>query len=226
MTGSLIDRMGDRLGPAIGLAEREIQVQPLVYASEEAAIGQAVAGRQAEFRAGRICARSAMAKIGLPPVAVPVGKDRAPVWPQGVVGSITHDAGLCIAAVAKDIDCRGLGVDLTTEGPLPRGVLEEITSAEERAGLDRMPAELQPLIGRMIFAAKEAAYKAVFPKTGVVWGFDALTVHIDAEAGIFTAETTTTAGPLPAGLILSGHIITEPGLILVGIALPQSLSPL
>lgn len=222
MTATLADRMRARLGPAVGLAERAVMLQPAVYVVEEAAIARAVPYRQAEFRAGRVCARSAMEKIGFPPAAVPVGPDRAPVWPEGLVGSITHDAGFCLAAVALDRDSAGIGIDLTTDEPLPPGVLEEIARPEELARLAREAAEWQAWVGRMLFAAKEATYKAVFPTTGAVWSFDALSVQIDVEAGTFLAETTASAGPLPGGQRFWGHIVTEPGMILAGLTLPAT----
>lgn len=220
MTATLADRMRDRLGPAIGLAERAVMLQPAVYAVEEVAIARAVPNRQAEFRAGRVCARNAMEKIGFPPAAVPVGHDRAPVWPKGLVGSITHDAGFCLAAVALDRDSAGIGIDLTTDEPLPHGVLEHIARPEELARLAQKTADWQALIGRMLFAAKEATYKAVFPSTGIVWSFDALSVKIDAEAGTFLAETTMSAGPLSPGHRFWGHIVSKPGIILAGLTLP------
>jgi 4'-phosphopantetheinyl transferase EntD len=101
-------------------------------------------------------------------------------------------------------------------------VLEEIARPEELARLACEAAGWQACIGRMLFAAKEATYKAVFPATGIVWSFDALSVQIDPEAGTFLAETTAAAGPLPSGHRFLGHFVSKPGMILAGLSLPAT----
>jgi 4'-phosphopantetheinyl transferase EntD len=42
-----------------------------------------------------------MDALGLPERPIPMGRDRAPVWPEGVVGSISHSDAFCLAAVAR-----------------------------------------------------------------------------------------------------------------------------
>ena len=54
--------------------------------------------RLAEFRHGRACARLALGRIGAGAHDIPVGASREPIWPTGVVGSISH-AGTAAAAV-------------------------------------------------------------------------------------------------------------------------------
>ncbi|GAB3946415.1 hypothetical protein GCM10027614_39920 [Micromonospora vulcania] len=69
-----------------------------LLAAEQACLGErAVESRRRDFTAGRVCARRAMADLGLPASAVPAAADRAPVWPAGVVGAITHTTGYCAA---------------------------------------------------------------------------------------------------------------------------------
>src|SRR5580692_7617313 len=77
-----------------------------------AALTTAVASRRAEFVAGRLCAREALAALGAPSTRVPRGIDGAPEWPTGFVGSISHTAELAFAAVAPAAEARGLGLDV------------------------------------------------------------------------------------------------------------------
>jgi enterobactin synthetase component D len=75
-------------------------------------IQRSVAKRQAEFLAGRICARAALQQLEGLCIVPPIGEDRAPVWPAHICGSITHSTGRAAAIVANKQHWRGLGMDL------------------------------------------------------------------------------------------------------------------
>src|SRR6202165_5059978 len=67
--------------------------------------------RQREFLAGRWCAEQALQRLGAGSTHVAMAADRAPIWPDGVVGSITHTGNFAAAAVAWAADIAGLGID-------------------------------------------------------------------------------------------------------------------
>ena len=71
-----------------------------LFPEERACLAKAVEKRRAEFGTARVCARRALAQLGFPPMPLVPNKDRSPVWPQGVVGSITHTRGYCAVIVA------------------------------------------------------------------------------------------------------------------------------
>lgn len=129
---------------------------------EEVAATRAMApARRVEFAAGRYCARLALAELGYGPLAVPVGPGRAPGFPPGIVGSVTHAAGLAAAAVRRGPG--GLGIDLEEASDLPGEVVDRIGTRDEYASA---PAGIgQGLWGRVLFSAKESVYKAVSPAT-------------------------------------------------------------
>ena len=106
----------------------------------------------------RIVARQLLARVGFAGCAVPKTKSGAPIWPAGVVGSLTHDARVAAAAVAMHRDFSALGVDIEPAEALPPELLELVATPRERAEID-----VDPYHGRLLFAAKEAVYKAVFP---------------------------------------------------------------
>src|SRR5688572_29707947 len=56
----------------------------------------AVPKRQAEFRAGRYCAMTALTALDARFAGCEVGRadSGAPVWPAGIVGSISHSDGM------------------------------------------------------------------------------------------------------------------------------------
>ena len=154
---------------------------------EEAAIARAVEKRRREFGLGRQCARAALARLGMPPVAIPQGPKRQPLWPAGVVGSITHCAGYCAAAVARSADVAGVGIDAEVRSrKLGDGVVERVTIPEEREWIARQPADGTPW-EMIVFSAKESVYKAWFPMTGAWLGFEDARIEIGPE-GKFIAR--------------------------------------
>ncbi|MFD9160665.1 4'-phosphopantetheinyl transferase [Streptomyces sp. NPDC059558] len=145
-------------------------------------------GRRREFTTVRHCARRALADLGVPPVAVLPGERGAPVWPQGVVGSMTHCAGYRAAAVASRTRVRAVGIDAEPHEPLPGRVLGAIARAEERERLAVLTAECpQVRWDRLLFCVKESVYKAWFPMTRRRLGFADASVSFDRAAGTFRA---------------------------------------
>jgi 4'-phosphopantetheinyl transferase EntD len=194
-----------------------------LFPEEEAAISRAVARRRAEFAAGRACARAALAQLGLPAAPIVPGPRGAPQWPPGVVGSITHCDGYRASAVAHARDMITLGLDAEPDGPLPGGVLDAVSLAEER---DRLPAltAAAPHVpwDRLLFCAKEAVYKAWFPLAGRWLGFEEAAITFAPGAGTFTARLLV-PGPAVGGRTLdgfSGRWLARGGLLLAAIAVP------
>ncbi|MCH2094781.1 MAG: 4'-phosphopantetheinyl transferase superfamily protein [Rhodobacteraceae bacterium] len=162
--------------------------EPELFPAEACAISNAVPRRRAEFAFGRHVARRAMAGLGFPDVPVPMGPDRAPQWPPGLHGSISHAEGHCLAVVSKSETVTSLGIDVEPDLPLPEDVIETVCSVTER---QRFAQDL-----RRVFSAKEAVFKALYPECGVVFGFDAL------EVTESRAQFTCDIGPFPKGKVL------------------------
>lgn len=205
------------LPPAAALAGgpvAEWQRPPL--GPEAAVIARAVPARRAEFVAGRAAARAALVALGLSPVAIPRGPAGAPLWPDGIVGSISHAAGLCLAAAAREVDCAALGLDIEEDRPLPADLVAEVCGPAERASLP--PGDAGGRAALAVFSAKEAAYKALHPRGAGVFGFDALEVTL--HPGGFAARLARPLGPFPAGFVLRGRRAQASGLILSLAVLP------
>ncbi|MFZ5963197.1 4'-phosphopantetheinyl transferase family protein [Thalassococcus sp. BH17M4-6] len=189
--------------------------QPPLFPEEEAAVGRAVASRRAEFKAGRAAARAALAARGGPACAIPAGPDRAPVWPAGYCASITHTGSLCLAAAARLSDAQGVGLDLEVLQILEPGVLERVSTETERAGLPADPDHA----GARIFSAKEAAYKAQYPLSRTLFGFDGL--RFDAEGdGRARLGFTRDIAPFAKGDVLTVRQWQHAGLVLSVCLLP------
>lgn len=161
-------------GVSVAVTESAAAHPPLLP-TEEVAMRRAVPQRLAEFTAGRAAARLAMQRLGLPPQAVPAAPDRSPVWPAGLNGSISHANGTCAAVLTRDAS-RRLGLDIEDPAPLGADLWPLVLTPVEMTELDNVAQSDRGAIAKRIFCIKEAAYKAQFPLTGAVIGFQALEV--------------------------------------------------
>ena len=132
--------------------------------------------------AARWIARGLLTDMGLNDVAVLRASSGAPVWPQGITGSLAHNDDMAVAAVAPISHIASLGIDVEPADPLPDDVLALVAT-----GADRTDQVNRHLAGRILFAAKEAVYKAAYPLDREVLGYE--NIAVDLNAG--TAMTTT-----------------------------------
>jgi len=179
------------LPPAVLVAQMDPrQADPAaIHPDERLQVQCAVEGRRREFAAGRLLARSLLSSLGAGTAPLINGPDRAPVWPPGIVGSIAHCPSLCAVAVGKSPAIFALGIDVEPAIALPDGVANQVLSAVERGAIARLPTALQPVADRLIFSAKEATYKALYPSTRHFLDFADLHVELGA-AGDFIATVT------------------------------------
>jgi 4'-phosphopantetheinyl transferase EntD len=191
---------------------------------ERALISRAVAKRRREFAAGRRCARGLLAQLGHPGVPLLRNDDRTPRWPDEVVGSISHCAALCVAAVARRSSLAALGVDVEPDAALePRLWRRICTPAEIERVLGTAPAAERGRIARLVFSAKEATYKAVHPLVGTGFGFQQVELAIDWETGHFTPRLDDTiSGRLPDHGVPAGRFARRGGFVLCAATLPAT----
>jgi 4'-phosphopantetheinyl transferase EntD len=209
---------------AIAVETRTDPPDAVLFPEEQAELALAVEKRRLEFTTVRHCARSALARLGVAPVAILPGPRGAPQWPAGIVGSMTHCAGYRAAAVARSDELATIGVDAEPHEALPPEVLTTVTIPEERERLERLAAQ-QPAVhwDRLLFSAKESVYKAWFPLTGRWLDFEEASVDFraaDHESGSFYARLLV-PGPVVAGVTLlgfTGHWLVRDGLLFTAIA--------
>ncbi len=171
------------------------EVPPLP--EEAAAVARAVEKRRREFAAGRACARAALARLGCVAGAIPVGPTRAPVWPVGFVGSITHCEGFCCAVAAASDTVAALGVDAEDATELDAASARHVLRPDETAALLRRAAPDGAGWPKLAFSAKEAVFKCLHPLTGARFDFHDVAISFSGD-GAFASSIE--AGALPPGV--------------------------
>jgi 4'-phosphopantetheinyl transferase EntD len=192
-----------------------------LFAAEEAQILRAVSKRRQEFSAGRCLARQILGEMGCEEQPLLNGADRAPIWPAGVVGSIAHNAEICIVVVTRGDVVAGVGVDVESADPLSEELIGQICGAREIEWLSGFDAQQRGVMAKMIFCAKEAAFKAQYPLTGEMFGFDRFDVRVAPETGQFEAAFTQQTGPFQRGMRLEGRFASVAGQIVTGVSIGE-----
>jgi 4'-phosphopantetheinyl transferase EntD len=186
---------------------------PEILPEEAELVANAVAKRKNEFARGRALARDALSRLGIHGFALLPGPERAPIWPSGVVGSVTHTQGMCAVAVAEAARYPGLGIDVERALPLPPQLVERVCRPDETSRLATL-GELEPLTAaRLVFSAKEAAYKCQFGITRSYLGFHELGVDFE-PGGTFAVRWLSESTEWPSALRFRGRWSSTSGFLL------------
>ena len=121
--------------------------------------------RLSDFSTGRYCAIKALEQLGIQDAIIPIGEDRAPIWPEGIVGSISHCDSLTGAIVAKNSDHISLGLDIEEIGRVTPDLWDLVFTENEKNYLFRLSDEDILVQSTAIFSIKEAFYKFQHPLT-------------------------------------------------------------
>jgi 4'-phosphopantetheinyl transferase EntD len=132
--------------------------------------------------AARWIAHRLLADIGINNVAIPRAPSGAPVWPEGIIGSLAHDDDMAVAAVAPVGRIVSIGIDVEPAQPLPDDIFAIVAT-----GADRTGAANPLLASRILFCAKEAVYKAAYPLDREILGYE--DIAVDLDAGQATTKT-------------------------------------
>ena len=142
--------------------------------------------RERELIGGRLLARHVLSQMGEAPVSIPPREDRTPIWPDGLVGSITHSDHLVAVAIAHRAEVAEIGIDVEPDGPVRPELWRKITRPDE---LEEVPqGEAGGRRVRLLFSAKEAFYKAQYLTTGEVLWHQQVRITIAASGKAFSAS--------------------------------------
>jgi 4'-phosphopantetheinyl transferase EntD len=164
--------------PGVRVGHRVIQPgdETVLLETETKTVTSPVPDKRRASGAARIVGRQLLKELGVPEQAIPKRASGAPLWPEGVTGSFAHDSVVAVAAVGLIRDIGAIGIDVEPATPLPADMLDLVTLPNERIGIDG-----DPLRGRVLFAVKEAVYKAVQPLDGIF--LDYHDIEVDLAGG-------------------------------------------
>ena len=122
--------------------------------------------RNQEYLLGRLAIKDALGSLRNVPAWIerdPLTK--APVWPKGITGSLSHSSGLALAVVSDSPPILGLGVDLEkTNRTIDPRVQRHICTKDESEDLHSLHSENQAIRLLLTFSAKESLYKCFYGK--------------------------------------------------------------
>jgi 4'-phosphopantetheinyl transferase EntD len=189
VNGETLCRTLRELLPAgVCVAAGQALAAPLTERERES-LGTVRAERMREFQSGRAYAKRALVMLGIHDADLPMGPDRKPVWPSGVVGSITHvrcgQDHLYAAAVVAPIEvASAVGVDFEVEDSLPPTVWPYVLTQRELERVLALPVGSRGREALYVWCAKEAAVKTV----GRSLDLSQLEVDRDGKSGDFVAR--------------------------------------
>jgi 4'-phosphopantetheinyl transferase EntD len=166
--------------------------------AERVSVLRAVEKRQREFAAGRSAARRALAALGIPDATLPVGPGHLPLWPEAIVGSITHCAGFCAAGVARREELRALGLDAEVGEGLAEELVALVCRQPELVALRAQAVLPSSVAAKLVFSAKESVYKCFYPLARRFLDFHEVEVELALEssgAGTFVARVLGESPP-------------------------------
>ena len=134
-------------------------------------IAESVNKRKAEFLAGRYAAKLILEQMGWQGYQVGVGSDRCPVWPNGVVGSISHNHNQAICVVSDELDYLGVDIENILLAGTALSVEQTVATTSEVALLMQQGISHAQAVS-LIFSAKESLFKAIYPRVGRYLEFD------------------------------------------------------
>lgn len=154
-----------------------------LFADEVASIASDLVTVQRASGAARVAARELLTQLGFGWTAIPKGESGAPIWPSGTIGSLAHDDEVAVAAVGRARDVNAVGIDVEPAVALPPGMLDLVATPRE---IKKLVGDL--LRGKLLFAAKEAVYKAAHPLDRVFLEFH------DIDVDLVGHKATTKSG--------------------------------
>ena len=149
-----------RIAKVISFLARIDCLQETVLEAETRFVKFAVTSRKNEFAAGRNIARKCLAEFGLGDSVIPVLESRAPAWPEGFIGSISHSGEIVGAAVCRKSDYQALGLDVEKSCAVTPDLFDSVLTKEDLESIAGVP---DPSLATRVFCCKEAVYKAVNP---------------------------------------------------------------
>ncbi|MEN8662841.1 MAG: 4'-phosphopantetheinyl transferase family protein [Lentimonas sp.] len=184
----------EMLPGAIASAAHEVSGLFDATPEECAYLEKATQSRRDEFLTGRYCLRQALAKLGHTDSTLLPDEDGVPILPTGTLGSISHSRGLCLAVATGTTDHIYLGIDVEKTTRLSKLAIKRVVHPGEASWVDE-----NQLKASILFSAKEAFYKAQYPKWRCLGNFHDLALNVEESAQQATVLSISEQFPAELG---------------------------
>jgi enterobactin synthetase component D len=183
---------GIALCASFELAQYSDALYGVLGVAPPANLGRAVNKRKAEFLCGRFLAALALEHLGGPQVEIGSGEHRQPLWPATFNGSLSHSNDRAACLLSNDAEL-ALGIDienvLTDAGA--QNIASSVIDNVERALLAADPSMAFGPGLTAVFSAKEALFKALYPRVRNYFDFHAARLcQLDWQQGRLVLELT------------------------------------
>jgi 4'-phosphopantetheinyl transferase EntD len=160
---------------------------------------RACSRKRIEFGLGRAAAHLAFEQLGFQDSArVLRGENGEPLWPDGIIGSITHCYPWNVAVAARSSYCVAIGVDLESLHRMEGPDISHLICRQAELDWVRDGRDFRQRLA-MIFSAKEALYKALYPICRRYIDFMEVELAWSPEQSCFLAQLLTAgANEFPA----------------------------
>lgn len=149
----------------IVIAEPIADYRHCLYQSELELVKDVSEKRLLEFTTGRDCAHQALHKMGYEICPILKGEQREPLWPTGIVGSISHCRDLAGAAIADQSRILSVGLDIENHKQLNPDIARHVCTADEQNWISSQTPHQQNIALLLIFSIKEAVFKCIYQIT-------------------------------------------------------------
>lgn len=139
--------------------------------AEKEIISKASEQRKRHFSTGRMCAKKALEELGFLDIEILKGANKEPIWPSGVVGSISHSSKLAGAVVANSNSLLSIGLDIEIIGGVSAEMWDVLFNEDEQRTLNALDRSQLDLFTTLFFSIKESFYKFQHPLTKLFLDF-------------------------------------------------------
>ncbi len=182
--------------------------EALLLPLESKTVSARNASRRRMSGAALHAARILLAERGLVDVSIPRAPSGEPLWPAGIAGSLAHDDEMAVAAIGSAAEFSAIGIDVEPSVPLPADISTLVRHKDDRPGM----WDGYPLGVRLLFSAKEAVYKAVFPVDHVILDYGEIAVDLEnGQARTVTGRIVRLAFCVTPRVVAIAFIAREAG---------------
>jgi 4'-phosphopantetheinyl transferase EntD len=157
-----------------------------LHPDERALTGKMAAKRLADFRASRYVASNALSQLGHSDFAILINQQRGPIWPPGIIGSLSHCSEIAVAVAIDDRSIASIGIDVEAYYEMEENLRKLICSEQEMKHLRSIG---QPeLMSKIVFSIKEAIYKCLNPLIQQWIDFKDVSIVLDKNKQTYVAN--------------------------------------